>query len=180
MTKSLILENVLLRLKEYVEEPEIQVTIEPIDTWTRFCLCYKKSKNHCKHGNILPDKGTVIIVKVNVKDWRRMTGDSDVLSLFWWRECLVDGEPLFLPLHFWESDKRQQVILKALFSSRKKELREYRKKKLEFLRDRVSTLEEENKALSLSNEKYSLLLEELYAPGGALAKDAMEHFSSLK
>lgn len=182
MAKPQLLWDVFRTLKEKTDAEDEEITVETKTVPPRIsCGCSAPwyPSIYCRHGTFIPEKNA-LETKIFLKDWKKVLnikGEADCLqSVFSWREQDGPEETLFFPLQ-WEKAKTAKKVIEVMSSCSLLTL--YRRKKKEVLEKENRRLKEENEKLRTDNKKFSLLLEELYFPGGALAREAEGHFKKL-
>ncbi|ALH06715.1 hypothetical protein PMV_017 [Port-miou virus] len=180
---SSFLEKVLVYIQEHADVERGDITVEIKNEDASLCRCKREySVGECCHGRPFSDK--VLSVSVSVKDWDSFGYEKNTVC--YWREVTRNGKVFILPFRFQESFPVERALPQIISVVGKHEFRQYRRTRLQRATQEVvflemSLVEKEQKILSLEKEKegYENLLAELYAPGGALAKEAEKNFENL-
>lgn len=178
--QSVILERLVAFVKEHTDAKEIRTKVTTSKAWTS-CGCMfhglgereRWTYPHCSHGRDLPDDAVSIDVEIYLP-----SRDS---PLFSWKEAQVQGLGRYRITSLEKEDlmTREMLCLQSILFEDIVSFfeRNYVRDLASFRKGRTEELLSENKRLRKENKR---LIEELYAPGGAIFFEAKRHFESFK
>lgn len=178
--ESVVLGRFVAFVKEHTDITEVFVKVTTSKAWTNCgCMFHGLGKRdrwtypHCSHGRDLPDDAISIDVEIY------LPGREE--PLFSWKEARVQGVKRYRITSL-EKEKlmtremlcKQSILFEDIVSFFETN---YVRDLASFRRERTKELLSENRKLRKENKR---LVEELYAPGGAIFFEAKRHFESFK